>query len=277
MQLFYKIYIFVLYVLSTCNSIFSSFRQKLKKNIKNEEIKELSETDLYIQNQKQKFIDTFNNSEKDKCAQNANIGEELYSLDSLSNILLQENNEFELTWKRRMMMENTPRGNIIMYYDMFKQAFAYASDNQAIPYSILNACAMKYVILFKCRDFFMDTEILPEGIISPFALLQEEKERKEKEKIEEKKKDLGINFKNAPFAKLKNYRPVGFITADDNKNGSNQHATVLETNKLPVNSIVATILTKSSNDNPPKIYRNTTTNPPRIYRGRKRRTSTKTH
>jgi hypothetical protein len=143
-----------------------------------------------------------------------------------------------------------------MYYDMFKQAFAYASDNQAIPYSILNACAMKYVILFKCRDFFMDTEILPEGVISPFALLQEEKERKEKEKIEEKKKDLGINFKNAPFAKLKNYRPVGFITTDDNKNGSNQNATVLETNKLPVNSIVATIPTKSSNDNPPKIYRN---------------------
>lgn len=92
-----------------------------------------------------------------------------------------------------------------MYYDIYKQAFAYAS-NQHMNYSILNACAMKYVQIYHCVDFFLDGNILPEGIVSPFVLLQEEAERKEKEKQSEKKKDLGIQFKDAPFAKLKTYK-----------------------------------------------------------------------
>ena len=91
-----------------------------------------------------------------------------------------------------------------MYYDIFKHAFAYASDNY-IPYSVLNACAMKYVVTFRCIDFFVDSTILPDEIISPFSLLQNEAEIKRKEDADIKKKDLGISFTNAPFAKLKTY------------------------------------------------------------------------
>jgi hypothetical protein len=79
-------------------------------------------------------------------------------------------------------------------------------SDQHINYSILNACAMKYVRLYRCLDFFVDVHVLPEGVVSPFSLMQEEADRREKEKSKEKKKELGINFKDAPFAKLKTYR-----------------------------------------------------------------------
>jgi hypothetical protein len=36
--------------------------------------------------------------------------------------------------------------------------------------------------------------------------MQEQKEKEEKQKQEEKQKKIGIDFKNAPFAKLKTYR-----------------------------------------------------------------------
>jgi hypothetical protein len=91
-----------------------------------------------------------------------------------------------------------------MYYDTYNHAFAYAAD-QNMPYTILNACAMKYVLSFQCFDFFVDTTILPGSIVSPFSLLLENMEQKEKEVSQEKKKHLGISFPNAPFAKLKLY------------------------------------------------------------------------
>jgi hypothetical protein len=121
----------------------------------------------------------------------------------------EENNELEKTWRRRILFENTPRGNIMMYYDAFKQAFAYSSDQQ-IPYPILNACAMKYVRIYRCLDFFLDSNTLPNDRVSPFSILQEEMERKEKDKLLEKKKEMGISHfhsaSDAPFLKPKTAR-----------------------------------------------------------------------
>lgn len=164
------------------------------------------ETQLYIEKQTKRFLTIFPyKDEESKKRWNNNIDERCYSLESFQELMADENNELEPDWKRRLLIEYTPRGNIIMYYDIFKQAFAYVSD-QHMNYAILNACAMKYVQLFYCVDFFMDESILPEGIISPFFLLQQESENKEKEKQSEKKRELGISFKDAPFAKLKTYR-----------------------------------------------------------------------
>lgn len=121
------------------------------------------------------------------------------------NELVYENNlseEMEEEWKRRILMETTPRGNVIMFYDIYRNAFAYYSDQQ-IPYPILNACAMKYVRIYQCSDFFIDTNVLPEGVVSPLILNIEKKEKEDKLKQEEKKKKIGINFKGAPFLKTK--------------------------------------------------------------------------
>jgi hypothetical protein len=78
--------------------------------------------------------------------------EELYT-----QIVLEPDNSEEQKWKRRVMIVWVPMiGNIMMYYDVFRMAFAYYSDTQGIHYNILNACAMRYVGLFHCMDLFMD-------------------------------------------------------------------------------------------------------------------------
>lgn len=163
------------------------------------------ETQIYIDKKTDQFLKIYPKTEEERKKGNANIDERCYSLESFQKLILEESNELEPEWKRRLLFETTPRGNVIMYYDMFKQSFAYVSD-QHMNYGILNACAMKYVQMYRCIDFFLDGNILPEGIVSPFVLLQEEEEKKDKEKQGEKKRELGINFKDAPFAKLKTYK-----------------------------------------------------------------------
>ena len=78
-----------------------------------------------------------------------------------------------------------------MYYDVFKSGFAYYADQNSIPYSILNAMAMKYVVVYFCRDFFVDDSIIKE----PSKL-------SDKEPTEPVKKALS----NQHMAKLKNYK-----------------------------------------------------------------------
>jgi hypothetical protein len=166
----------------------------------------MDESGRYIQNQTKRFLENISENQKDqtKGFWNQNIDPVCYSLTEFQALISQENNTLEEEWKRRILIEYTPRGNVIMYYDIFKHAFAYASDNY-IPYNVLNACAMKYVVTFRCMDFFVDSTILPEDRLSPFSLLQNEAEIKKKEDADIKKKDMGISFTNAPFAKLKNY------------------------------------------------------------------------
>jgi len=53
------------------------------------------------------------------------------------------------------IMENTPVGNIIMYYDHNKSAFLYYSDN-VIPFRFLEPVGRKYVITFQCKQLFID-------------------------------------------------------------------------------------------------------------------------
>ena len=185
-----------------------------------EEVKD--ETQLYIEKNKNEFLELFPLDEESKKTWNSNIDERCYSLETFEKLVIEDKNELEPEWKRRLMYENTPRGNIIMYYDIYKQAFAYVSD-QHINYSILNACAMKYVRLYRCLDFFVDVHVLPEGVVSPFSLMQEEADRREKEKSKEKKKELGIDFKDAPFAKLKTYRdPNPNLNTKENKENNDK-------------------------------------------------------
>lgn len=68
-----------------------------------------------------------------------------------------KDNLLEQRWRRRLLIESTPRGNVIMYYDAFKRGFAYYADT-FMPYGLLNAVAMKYVMTYSCRSFFVDEE-----------------------------------------------------------------------------------------------------------------------
>lgn len=134
---------------------------------------------------------------------NQNIDPVFYSKKDFQFMLCDSKNRHETLWKTRILFASTPRGNIIMYYDVYKLGFAYYSDTQSIPYSILNATAMKYVRQFQCLDFFMDDRVFPEFHVSPLIsiLLAEEK------KTTENKNETSKNMvpKQGPFAKLKTY------------------------------------------------------------------------
>jgi hypothetical protein len=53
------------------------------------------------------------------------------------------------------IMEYTPVGNVIMQYNHKKESFLYYSDN-VIPFRYLEPIGRKYVIVFKCKQLFID-------------------------------------------------------------------------------------------------------------------------
>ena len=53
------------------------------------------------------------------------------------------------------LMESTPVGNIVMYYDKKKESFLYYSDN-VVPFRYLEPVGRKYVIMFQCKELFQD-------------------------------------------------------------------------------------------------------------------------
>lgn len=154
-------------------------------------------TTSYIDDKKQRFLKTFEPS----CTKDMNTSVDLllYSKQEFQELLKDINSDIEKLWKTRILFENTPRGNIVMFYDIYKQGFSYYSDNTSIPYYLLNAVAMKYVLLFSCRDFFMDNQVTPSDQPSPLIKLYfEEPKKEEKEKAKK-------NIESGNFAKFKTY------------------------------------------------------------------------
>jgi hypothetical protein len=134
---------------------------------------------------------------------NENIDPIFLDTEKYSDTTKVSNSELELAWRRRILFVNTPRGNVIMFYDSFKRGFSYYSD-QHISYSFLNAVAMKYVIIYRCRDFFIDEQFLPQEFQSRILELF----KKEDIETVSKKKEEGsgkIDTKAGPFAKFKSY------------------------------------------------------------------------
>jgi hypothetical protein len=158
----------------------------------------------FMENEKERFVQMFSN---DKITWNENVDPEFYNIELYKKTIELENSTFEMKWKKRTLFQNTPRGNIIMYYDVYKKGFAYYCDQQSIPYIVLNTLAMKYVRWFRCRDLFIDDSV--DSQCSPSSLIQLEKEEEKKEVVEKKKTHetsvLKEKIKYGPFAKLKKY------------------------------------------------------------------------
>jgi hypothetical protein len=55
------------------------------------------------------------------------------------------------------IMEKTPSGNVIMYYNNKRGSFEFYSDN-TIPYRYLETVSRKYVKTFNCRYLYVDME-----------------------------------------------------------------------------------------------------------------------
>ena len=155
----------------------------------------------YSNKYREKLIKTFETETEESFS--SNILPVIYQKKEFFELLKDENNELESSWKSRILYEITPRGTVVMYYDIYKQGFAYYSDQSFIPYSVLNAVAMRYVMVFRCRDFYMDESVLEKRerlsiLVDVFEL--EPKEVKVQNNKTEKQEISG------PYAKLKNYK-----------------------------------------------------------------------
>jgi hypothetical protein len=183
-------------------------------------INKLTDVKDYIQYNTDMFLHSFT---KNAHMLSSNIEPVFYNKTVFQEEIQVENNNIETAWKRRVLFETTPYGNIIMFYDAYKQGFSYYSDTNGISYSFLNAVAIKYVLTFFCRDFFMDDQITPEDSPSPFIEIYYKVVKPEPN--DEPKSDL---LKSAPFAKFKNYNK----DVNTNKKSSDNIQHVLNKHKL---------------------------------------------
>ena len=143
---------------------------------------------------------------------NSNIEKDLYDYDKRKTIFADPANEVEKRWKSRILIEHTYRGNVIMYYDSYRMAFAYYSDEQVVPHKALYHAAIKYVVRYRCRDFFIDMDIFPDNpMIEVFKKEDDVLKTKSKPTYNpdgEIKKPVNKEKEkpNPVFAKLKDYR-----------------------------------------------------------------------
>lgn len=183
----------------------SFFNTSIHSVLSNQPHNIISTIDKYIFDKKDNFIKSFENN-------SINWNENIIngSLDS---------DDLKLQWKSKMLFESTPRGNILLMYDIDKNAFIYHMDSSSASYSLLNAVAMKFVLTFRCRDFFIDENIIPEGYTSPLITAINLKDKIDKDKKNALVQNLTkcIVDVNSPFAKLKSrtIKNVRFDTPDD--------------------------------------------------------------
>jgi hypothetical protein len=138
-----------------------------------------------------------------------------YDVDEYTEKIADANNDLEKKWRSRILYVYTPHGSIMMYYDAFKHGFAYYCDRMGLNYRLLNTVAMKYVMTFRCVDFFVDETVVPQNP-SPFLV-----RFKQIEQVDQNKKQknthmlLGyeygktdIEMGKSPFVKSRPVVPV---------------------------------------------------------------------
>uniref|UniRef100_A0A6C0DGC5 Uncharacterized protein n=1 Tax=viral metagenome TaxID=1070528 RepID=A0A6C0DGC5_9ZZZZ len=109
--------------------------------------------------------------------------------------------------KNTILMENTPLGNVIMYYDKSRETFIYYSDSN-IPYRYLEVISRKYVVMNNCKQIHVDMEQeIKEAEEKLEQKRQDEEEKKKQlEELERQKPEENQSItKKDVFAKLKKY------------------------------------------------------------------------
>jgi hypothetical protein len=140
--------------------------------------------------------------------ENSNINPVLYQFDDRKELFADPANEQEKQWKSRILQENTPRGNVIMHYNPYTHTFVYYSDEQIIPYNILEQVAKKYVVMYRCKDFFVDIANRPDNKMIDVLQKEEDSLKSKKMKVNDITKcvnSVASDSKNV-FASLKEYR-----------------------------------------------------------------------
>ena len=151
----------------------------------------------------------------------SNIDTRFYDIDEFKEQMSDPKNVLEQSWKSRILYVSTPYGNVWMYYDAFKEGFAYYCDRMGLNYRLLNAIAMKYVMTYRCVDFFIDETVVSNNL-SPFLARLKETDNhdlmKKKKNIKYLLGDVSSGVLNSPF--LKNRPAPVDVSQKITKNGS---------------------------------------------------------
>ena len=116
--------------------------------------------------------------------------------DSLETVELEE--EYVKGLKNSIIMENTPKGIVIMYYDFEKESFVYYCDTKNITYLYLETVARRYAINNNCKKLVIDIK-------------QQLEDAKTKDAIKKDQHNISLTNKdkNNLFSSFKNYNRKG--------------------------------------------------------------------
>ena len=120
--------------------------------------------------------------------------------------------------KNSIIMEKTPLGNVVMFYNNARSSFEYYSDS-TIPYRYLEVLGRKYVITYNCKRIYVDmSKELEEAEKKLAEKKQKEEEERKKQEAREKGKSNSIATAEEPqkknvFAKFKTYNKDTSIKA----------------------------------------------------------------
>jgi hypothetical protein len=105
--------------------------------------------------------------------------------------------------KNNIIMEKTPLGNVVMFYNNSRSSFEYYSDS-TIPYRYLEVLGRKYVITYNCKRIYVDMSKEIEEAEKKLADKKQKEEDDEKKRQEETEKAKNNPELEAPEPKKKN-------------------------------------------------------------------------
>lgn len=175
-----------------------------------------------------------------------------------------------------ILFENTPLGNVIMFYKFYEHAkdassFIYYSDHN-VPFRILESISQKYCLIFKCKNIYIDmqeelkkyeTQMLNDEL----NIEKEGQEGKEGQEHNDGsiinrnnlKKETITKNKNNVFANFKSYNKIEnskneFVVNNSNNITTKQSAkpsanAIDNINKLINNAVINNSQVKEENNN----------------------------
>ena len=114
-------------------------------------------------------------------------------LDNINDRTLSEEELLKL--KKSVLLENTPMGHVILFYDHKNECFSYYSDRKDLPYKFLDAVARKYIKIFQCKMIYIFLNDELENQKKKYKEIVEENKIKESQETH-KKKDVFATYKS---------------------------------------------------------------------------------
>jgi hypothetical protein len=171
---------------------------ELKKNSNQDKEEEEAEEDFDLQEYQEETKNKIQNLEKEiEVLKMTESNNELFHEKAEKGVVEQRLEKL----KNNFVMEKTPLGNVVMYYNVKRETFEYFSDS-TIPYRFLEVVARKYVITFQCRPLY----VIMEEELKKYEKkieLQKEKQIQEIKQLQQIQQTQQI--KKPIFAKFKSY------------------------------------------------------------------------